>query len=100
MSKSNHDSQNPITAVEQEVVETTTPEPVVQDNLTATITGRVVNCARVNVREEASMTANVLTTLASGTAVEVDKKKSTKEFFKVWTEAGLEGWIKREFVEL
>lgn len=62
--------------------------------------GTVINCGSLNVREKPEADAAVLGVINAGTFVSIDKEGSTAEWFKVTTEAGLEGYCVRKFIAL
>ena len=62
--------------------------------------GTVINCGSLNVREKPETDAAVLGVINSGTFVSIDKEGSTAEWFKVTTDAGLEGYCVRKFIAL
>lgn len=64
------------------------------------IIGVVADCAKLNVREEANAEASVLTTLAKGAKVKVDFFESTNDFYKVCTEAGVEGYCMKDYINI
>lgn len=72
---------------EEAVVEEVTP-----------IKGVVVNCQKLRVRKAASSEAGVLCEIAVDAEVVIDEKKSTNEFYKVCTEAGVEGYCMKQFI--
>ena len=62
------------------------------------VTGVVANCAKLNVRAKADASAAVVCVLDVATEVVIDPDKSTKEWFKVSTAAGVDGYCMRKFV--
>ena len=65
--------------------------------------GTVHDCTKVNLRRTPIYEpngSNVIAELVLGTAVVIDDEKSTDEFYKVTTEAGLEGYCMRQFIRL
>ena len=62
--------------------------------------GTVINCGSLNVREKPEADAAVLGVINAGTFVSINKEGSTAEWFKVTTEAGLEGYCVRKFIAL
>lgn len=89
------ENQNGVTKVEEPVepkVETPeVPEPIV---------GVVVNCKKLNVREEPHIEADVLCVIEAGCEVTVDIFETTEEFYKVCTEAGVEGFCMKKYIEV
>lgn len=64
---------------------------------TTPIFGVVDNCELLNVRANPSLKAEVVTTVAQGTKLEIDKRESRKDFWKVKTDK-FEGFCLKEFV--
>lgn len=90
------------TAPEIEVVEEAVATPEVKmepQPATKTVTGKVANCTKLNVRANPSTTADVVCVLDVASEVTIDKKQSTKDWFKVVTNTGIEGYCMRKFVE-
>lgn len=63
-----------------------------------TITGTVVDCPRLRVRAAANTNAEVLCEIMVGSKVLITEKESTNEFYKVCTEAGVEGYCMKQFI--
>lgn len=63
-----------------------------------TITGVVVDCPRLRVRAAANKNAEVLCEINVGSKVLISEKESTNEFYKVCTEAGVEGYCMKQFI--
>lgn len=81
----------PVVETEPEIVETK-PE-------TVTVTGTVVNCAKLNVRAEANATADVVCVLDAASEIEINVNKSTAEWFSVCSATGIEGFCMRKFIQ-
>lgn len=62
------------------------------------VIGLVSNCANLRVRKEPNDKAEVLGTIPVNTEVMVDEDKSVGDFYKVYTESGLEGFCMRQFI--
>lgn len=75
----------------QETVETKT--------IPTNVEGTVVGCAKLNVRSDASLFADVVCTLDVMSEMMIDINKSTKDWFFVCTATGIEGYCMRKFVE-
>lgn len=67
--------------------------------LPETVTGTVINCAKLNVRATPSISADVVCVLDVTSEIEIDVAKSNREWFHVCTAAGMEGYCMRKFVE-
>lgn len=73
-------------------------ETEVEPELDTPLYGRVVNCKKLNVREEPESDANVVCTIDALTDVEIDEATSTDEFYKVYLSSGLEGFCMKKFI--
>lgn len=85
-----------ISVVEEPVVEEVSaapsePEPVY---------GVVSECAKLNIRKEPNKDAAIVTVLDIATEVLVDESKSTEDFYKIVTGAGVEGYCMKKFIVL
>ena len=64
------------------------------------VTGVVAGCSKLNVRAKPATDADVLTTLDVNSEVKVDPARSTREWVKVTTAAGIDGYCMRRFVSV
>lgn len=85
----------PVVISEPEVAVSTIPETEVPKNL-----GKVVDCVKLNVREEPSTKASVVFEITAGSMVFIDETCSTDEFYKICTEHGVEGYCMKKFIEI
>lgn len=92
-----------VETVEDFVVETTdspvvepTVEPVVET--VETVTGVVIDCARLNVRVAPNANANVICTIASGAEVTINIEDSTDEWFSICTASGVDGYCMKRYI--
>ena len=74
------------------------PKPVVKPEPPKPVTGTVTGCMRLNVRESASINANVLAVINEGSEVVINRIKSTVDFYAVCTAAGIEGYCMKKFI--
>lgn len=86
-------------AVAEETVE---PTVEVEEPVTAikTIYGVVNGCNLLRVRKTPSTDAEVLCEIDVNSKVEVNEEKSTVDFYKVCTEAGIEGFCMKKFIKI
>lgn len=87
------------TEVEVETAIEETVEPVVEEPVTK-ILGTVSDCSRLRVRKAANPSAPVICELDVDTKVMIDKAGSTNDFYKICTEAGIEGFCMRKFITI
>jgi len=64
------------------------------------VIGLVFDCARLNVRKKPKLSAEVIAEIPLNSKVEIDESKSTDDWFKVCTEAGIEGFCMKKFVTI
>lgn len=74
-------------------------ETVETKTLPETVVGVVVGCAKLNVRSDASLFADVVCTLDVMSEMMIDVNKSTKDWLYVCTATGIEGYCMRKFVD-
>ena len=93
-----------VTPVEEKV-ETAVPnvefvnETVNTVSLPTTVEGMVVDCAKLNVRAEASLFADVVCVLNAQSEIEIDVNKSNNDWYYICTASGIEGYCMRKYVE-
>ena len=85
----------PMVVSEPEVVVPTVPEKETPKNL-----GKVIDCVKLNVREEPNTKASVVFEITVGSTVFIDETCSTDEFYKICTEHGVEGYCMKKFIEI
>lgn len=89
--------------VEQPKPQISTPkvmnETVETKLLPETVEGVVVGCAKLNVRAEANLFADVVCVLDASSEIEIDVNKSNNDWFYICTATGIEGYCMRRFVE-
>ena len=64
----------------------------------APVTGIVAGCSKLNVRSKPAIDADILAVLEVNSEVVIDPTRSTNEWVKVTTAAGVEGYCMRKFV--
>ena len=62
--------------------------------------GVVSDCAKLNVREAAKPDAEVICVITRDTELVIDERASTREFYKVCTAAGVEGFCMKRFIAI
>ena len=89
-----------VSVVEEAVVETVQEEltPAPQSKAPAATIGVVAGCAMLRVRAAANTNADIICEIAVNTEVIIDKQKSTADFYKVCTSAGVEGFCMKKFI--
>lgn len=62
--------------------------------------GKLRDCGKLNVREKPSIDAKILCRLDKTSEVQIEKAESTKEFYKVYTTSGVEGYCMKKYVSI
>lgn len=76
-------------------------EPECETNTASTeVIGTVIKCKALNIREEADIRSDIVCVIPVGSNVMIDTTNYSGEWFKVCTEAGLEGYCLSEFVSI
>lgn len=86
-----------------EIENTTTPEPVVEEPKAEPVKGIVANCSKLNVRTEPSKDADVLEIVKENTKVLIDTNESTDDWYKVDIKLGkrkLSGFCMKKYIEV
>ena len=93
--------------VEKEIAEANEPEEVEAAEVTeeveeadSTVVGYVSGCLKLNIREEGYPGANVVCVVPEKTALLIEVAESNDEWYKVYTEAGMEGFCMKQYVTL
>ncbi len=60
--------------------------------------GVVSGCSRLRVRSEPCFGINVICEIDQGTRVMIDRSKSTFDYYKIYTEAGVEGFCLKTYI--
>ena len=64
------------------------------------VIGRVVRCAKLNVRKDPDADAEILGTIPAGAEVMIDESESTDDFYNACAASGFEGFCMKQFVEV
>lgn len=84
--------------VEKEVTEEVTKEATKEAD--STVVGYVSGCLKLNIREEGYLGANVVCVVPEKTALLIEVAESNGEWYKVYTETGMEGFCMKQYVTL
>lgn len=90
-------AEEPVEAVENPEVVEVIEEAVVAPSTTI---GVVSGCGKLNVREEASMEADIVTVISQGTQATVNLAESTEDFYSVITIDGKVGYCLKKFITI
>lgn len=104
--RNNHNPKPKKTPAPERFVEPVKAEPIkwVEETvdtvmLPDTIEGIVTNCAKLNVRAEPSLKAEVVCVLDTMSEIEINLSQSNDEWFKVCTAIGVEGYCMRKYIQ-
>lgn len=89
--------------VEEEIAEVNESEEVEEEvtkEADSTVVGYVSGCLKLNIREEGYPGANVVCVVPEKTALLIEVAESNDEWYKVYTEAGMEGFCMKQYVTL
>lgn len=86
----------PETVNETVTAETVVETPVAEKEIV--YTGKIKDCDKLNVREEPNVESKVLCKLDKTSEVQVDKTKSTKDFYKVNLSSGISGYCMKKYM--
>lgn len=78
----------------------TVSEPEIPKVSEVRLIGLVGNCARLNVREEPNIMANVVMVLEAGSEVQLASEESINDFYKVTTADGREGYCMCDYINI
>lgn len=84
--------------VVEEVKPEPQPAPVVEE--VKEVTGTVVDCEQLNVRVAPVAGATPVAVINKGAMVVIDESGSTDEWYKVYTEAGVDGYCMKQFIKV
>lgn len=84
--------------VEEEITEEVTKEATKEAD--STVVGYVSGCLKLNIREEGYLGANVVCVVPEKTALLIEVAESNDEWYKVYTETGMEGFCMKQYVTL
>ena len=62
--------------------------------------GIVFGCEKLNVRIEPRTNAPIVCKIPKGSEVMIDDKESSKDFYKVFTSAGIDGFCMKSYIQI
>ena len=76
-------------------------EQTIEENVEkCLLVGSVYRCDVLNVRAKPWSTSGIIGTIKKGSEIMIDEDDSTKDFYKICTASGIEGYCMKEFIEL
>jgi hypothetical protein len=99
------ENENQIIVPDEEKQTITPVVPTVQNepngaNEPEVVTGTVVGCRRLNVREQMNTEAEVLCVLRAGTVVQVVADEVHDDWYHVFTSTGIEGFCMKKYISV
>lgn len=86
-----------LTVDEVEVI----PEPEsIEEIIKTEVVGVVVDCLKLNVRENPTTDSEVVCEIPAASEVTIDEDNSTNDFYKICTAAGAEGFCMKKFIQI
>lgn len=73
---------------------------VVTPKTEAVVYGTVANCKNLNIRKRPNQKSEIIQIIEVDSMVQVDKSKSTVDFYKVCTATGAEGYCVKQYVKI
>lgn len=98
--KSYNNEKEILETVEEEIAVEELTEETTESVEPSTVLGVVTECVKLRVRSTPEVAENVLTEITLASEVLVDLKESTDEFYKITTEAGIEGYCMRQYINI
>lgn len=88
-------------ACNEPVAEPEAELPTIEGNGNEPLVGIVSGCAKLNIRAAASTTADVVTVVNEDTVLMIEYPvDQNSDWFKIYTETGVEGFCMKKFVEI
>ncbi len=88
------------TVIPEEEINTDTPVTVESEEKPAMTIGVVANCHKLNIRPFPSIDNTPVCVVSEGDPLVLNKEKSTDGWYAVYTEAGVEGFCMKQYVEI
>lgn len=83
-----------VTVEAGDVLEVKEPEKV------EPVVGIVTDCIKLNVRKEPDANAEIVCTIDASTDLIINEEESAKDFYKICTVAGIEGYCMKQFITI
>lgn len=93
-------SYNKKEIAEREIVVEDSIEETTESVEPSAVFGVVTECGKLRVRSTPEIADNVLTEIILASKVLVYLKESTDEFYKITTEAGIEGYCMKQYISI
>ena len=90
----------PEVRTENLIFETDTEIQEAKEKVEVVVSGNVIDCDFLNIREQASVDANVVCLISKYDKVMINKNESTEDFYKICTATGIEGYCMKRFIAI
>ena len=77
---------------------TETPETPKAPEAPKPLTGKVIGCTCLNVRNANNLDAKIVAVIGAGSTVTINKSKSTPDWYYITTEDGVEGFCMKPYI--
>ena len=77
---------------------TETPETSKAPEAPTPLTGKVIGCTCLNMRNANSIDAKIVAVIGAGSIVTIDESKSTPDWYYVTNEDGVEGFCMKSYI--
>ena len=77
---------------------TETPETPKAPEVLKPLTGKVIGCTCLNMRNANSIDAKIVAVIGAGSIVTIDESKSTPDWYYVTNEDGVEGFCMKPYI--
>lgn len=85
---------------EEHIIDMFESEPISESETVPPKIGIVVGCPRLNVRMKPNAEATVVCVIDRDSKVMLDEENSTRSFYKICTEVGVEGYCMKQFINV
>lgn len=62
--------------------------------------GVVIDCSSLNIRAKSNINSEIIATVKAGTELLINEDESVNEWYKVCTEAGIEGFCMKKYISV
>ena len=62
--------------------------------------GVVIDCSSLNIRAKSNINSEIIATVKAGTELLINEDESVNEWYKVCTEAGIEGFCMKKYISI
>ena len=81
-----------------EIDDSVSADEIVEETESPSLIGVVSGCAKLNIRKESNITSDPVCIVPEKSVLLIDQDLSTDEWYKVYTETGMEGFCMKKYV--